>query len=73
MFKGLFCREHAVGRQRLRVWSVDHYQSIHQLCVSPGYHGSNENIVRVPSFCSNVVALSVLPLLSVATLGASFG
>lgn len=24
MFKGLFCREHSVGRQRLRVWSVDH-------------------------------------------------
>lgn len=73
MFKGLFCREHSVGKQRLRVWSVDHCQSIHLPCVSPGYHGSDENIVSVLSFWSSVVALSVLPLLSVATLGASFG
>lgn len=49
MFKGLFCREHSVGRQRLRVWGVDHCQSIH-LQWSPGYHGSDENIVSVLSF-----------------------
>lgn len=41
--------------------------------MSPGYHGSNENIVSVLSFWSSVVALSVLLLFSVATLWESFG